>query len=84
MFVYDRPFSTLLDGGAIFSLVWENTLVAIVNHATAQGKTVDDPEWPLAYLAHWDRDSSASSVAGESDLRVCHSAWNSARLVGSE
>ena len=69
--MYDRPFSTLLDGGAILSLVWENTLVAIVNHATAQGKTVDDPGWPLAYLAHWDRDSSASSVAGESDLRVC-------------
>ena len=32
---------------------------------------MDDPEWPLAYLAHWARDSSASSVAGESDLRVC-------------
>ena len=26
MFVYDRPFSTLLDGGAIFSLVWKGLL----------------------------------------------------------
>ena len=70
MYVYDRPFNTLLDGGGIFSLVWEGTLVAIVNHAIAQGKSAKDPEWPLAFLAHWDRDSSASSVAGESDLRV--------------
>ncbi|MDA8584259.1 hypothetical protein N9L68_08480 [bacterium] len=55
---------------AIFSWVWKDTLLAIIHHAIAQGKTPEDPEWPLAHLAHWGRYSAASSVAGEADLRI--------------
>ena len=51
--------------------MWEGTIVEIINHALALGKTPDDPEWPLASLAHWNRDSTASSGAGEADMRVC-------------
>ena len=62
---------TLLGGGAVFSLLYETTLVSIVNHAVSQGKTTDDPEWPIADLWTWSGpDVRASSVAGEGDLAV--------------
>ena len=69
-FVYGLALRTLLDGGAVFSLTWEATLVYIINHAIAQGKTPSDPAWPIAALMEWGRDSVASSVAERGDLSV--------------
>ena len=42
----------------------------IINSAMAEGKTPDDPEWPIAGLMHWGRDSKASSVADQGDLKI--------------
>ena len=62
--------STLLDGGAVFSLTWEATLVYIINSAPRQGLTPDSVEWPIAGLYDWGSDSSASSVNGSGDLAI--------------
>ena len=43
-FVFDYAVRTLLDGGAVFSLTWEATVVHILNSAISAGKTPDDPE----------------------------------------
>merc|ERR1711920_474115 len=69
-YVYELGVQTLLDGGAVFSLTWEATVVSIINSAMAEGKTPDDPEWPIAGLMHWGRDSKASSVADQGDLKI--------------
>ncbi len=70
-YVYDKGAQTLLDGGAVFSLTWEATVVAIINHAIALGKTPEDEDWPIAGLVHWGRDSSASSAAERGGLQIC-------------
>ncbi|CAK0835569.1 unnamed protein product [Prorocentrum cordatum] len=68
--VYGLSIRTLLDGGAVFSLTWEATIVSIINSAIAEGKSPEDPDWPIAGLMHWGRDSKASSVADKGDLKI--------------
>ncbi|CAK0832647.1 unnamed protein product [Prorocentrum cordatum] len=68
--VYGLSIRTLLDGGAVFSLTWEATIVSIINGAIAEGKSPEDPDWPIAGLMHWGRDSKASSVADKGDLKI--------------
>ena len=50
LYVGKCELPTLLDGGAVFSLTWEATLVALLNSALSQGMTPENPEWPLAAL----------------------------------
>ena len=47
-----------------------STPVAVVSHALHQGKTPADPEWLIAGLLQWGKDSAASSIAGVGELRV--------------
>ncbi|CAK0865466.1 unnamed protein product, partial [Prorocentrum cordatum] len=68
--VYGLGIRTLLDGRAVFSLTWEATIVSIINSAIAEGKSPEDPDWPIAGLMHWGRDSKASSVADKGDLKI--------------
>ena len=35
-----------------------------------EGKSPEDPEWPIAGLMHRGRDSQASSVADKGDLKI--------------
>ena len=60
----------LLDGGAIYSVMYESTLLKMMNHALEHGFWWDDPEWPVKNLQHWGYSSHASSVGGNDDLDV--------------
>ena len=82
LFVGSFELASLLDGGAVFSLTWESTIVAILNAALAQGMTPENPEWPLVALYRWGSDSKASSVAGDSDLSIRCVADLRLKLVG--
>ena len=54
-FVFNFGVRTLLDGGAVFSLTWEASIVRIINAAMSEGKSPEDPEWPIAGLMHWGK-----------------------------
>jgi hypothetical protein len=56
-------WDTLLDGGAAFSLIAEESLVRAINCAVAHGSTPESPDWPLAGMHWWGEDSKASTVA---------------------
>ena len=60
-------WDTLLDGGAAFSLIAEESLVRAINCAIASGSSPEAKDWPLAGMHWWGGDSKASTVAKTSD-----------------
>ena len=60
-------WDTLLDGGAAFSLIAEESLVHGINCAIASGCTPDSKDWPLAGMQWWGADSKANTVSKSSD-----------------
>ena len=60
----------LLDGGAVFSLVAEEYLVAMINGAVSNGLSTDSKDWPLAGLQHWGADASATTVSNAPALQI--------------
>ena len=64
------PEHVLLDGGAAFSVITEETLVRILNKARRNGLTAKDADWPLALLEHWNGVSEAAHVGNGQGLVI--------------
>jgi hypothetical protein len=61
--VGSETIETLLDGGAVFSLISEEFLVFLINAAVSARLTPNSEDWPLAGLQRWGSDSAATTVS---------------------
>ena len=65
-----RKTIALLDIGAAMSVVSEDTIVSVLNHALAAGLTAQSEAWPVASLEWWGSDSTASSVSKDAPFYI--------------